>query len=408
MPIDIIMPALSAGMEAGTLAKWLKAEGDSVAAGEAIAEIEIDKATMELEAPAAGRMGPSLIAEGRTEVAVGTLLAHLLAEGEAAPAPAAVVTAFPARAKVSAPQPLRLLVSPLARRLAQAGNVNLADLTGSGPRGRIVRLDVLRATATLAASESAPAASAPEHVPRQHLLPASVTLPIASADHSAVPHSLIRKTIAHRLTESKTTIPHFYLHAECEIDALLALRGQINADRTPQDRVSINDLVVKASALALRRVPEANVIWTPEATLHLHPVDIAVAVATDGGLITPILRHADEKSLGTVSKEIKALAERARAGRLKPDEYQGGGFSVSNLGMYGVSAFQAIINPPQSAILAVGAALRKPVGRGDAIVLASVMSCTLSVDHRVIDGAVAAQWLGAFQALLQKPLDLLM
>jgi len=258
-----------------------------------------------------------------------------------------------------------------------------------------VRIDVERASQ----AASAPVAARPAV--------AGGGIPAGLGDYDAVPVSPTRRTIARRLLEAKTTIPHFYLDAECEVDALLALRAEINRERDVAGRISINDFVLKAAAVALRKVPEANAVWTDEAILRLRSVDIAVAVATEGGLMTPVLRNADRKSLGAISAEVGVLAARAREGRLKPDEYQGGGLCVSNLGMYGVRSFTAIINPPQSCILAVGAVERRPVGRGDDIVLANVMSCTLSVDHRPVDGAVGAQWLAHFKAAIEQPLTLL-
>lgn len=416
MPIEIRMPALSAGMEHGTLARWLKREGDSVGKGDVIAEIETDKATMELEATEAGRIGRLLVGDGTADVPVDGVIALLLRDGETLPpesaAPADGATppamAVPIRndgerqAKPAAPVAGARgpHASPLARRIAAQHDLDLSQLAGSGPNGRIVRIDVERArmaaTTTLAAEESAE----PE-------IASGLGRDVVDAGYTRVPHSSIRRTIARRLTQSKSTVPHFYLKTSCEVDALLALRAQINAMRDPADRVSVNDFVVKAAALALRRVPAAHAIWTDEAMLVPESIDISVAVATEGGLITPIVRHADEKSLGTLSREIRELAARARENRLKPAEYQGGSFSVSNLGMYGVNEFAAIINPPQSCILAVGAAERHPVCKGDDIVAATIMNCTLSVDHRAVDGAVGAQLIGAFKELIETPLILL-
>jgi pyruvate dehydrogenase E2 component (dihydrolipoamide acetyltransferase) len=386
-------------MEHGTLARWLKREGDSVGKGDVIAEIETDKATMELEATEAGRIGRLLVGDGTADVPVDGVIALLLRDGETLPpesaAPADGATppamAVPIRndgerqAKPAAPVAGARgpHASPLARRIAAQHDLDLSQLAGSGPNGRIVRIDVERArmaaTTTLAAEESAE----PE-------IASGLGRDVVDAGYTRVPHSSIRRTIARRLTQSKSTVPHFYLKTSCEVDALLALRAQINAMRDPADRVSVNDFVVKAEAML---VPES--------------IDISVAVATEGGLITPIVRHADEKSLGTLSREIRELAARARENRLKPAEYQGGSFSVSNLGMYGVNEFAAIINPPQSCILAVGAAERHPVCKGDDIVAATIMNCTLSVDHRAVDGAVGAQLIGAFKELIETPLILL-
>jgi len=415
MPKEIILPSLSAGMEDAVIATWLKAEGEAVTAGEALAEVETDKATMEFEAEADGVIGKILVPAG-ARADVNAVIAVLLQDGEDASAldgyapggtaPAAGVevqtdapktetpkaeAAQPAKAAVSAP------VSPLARRIAARKGVDLSGLTGSGPRGRIVRIDVERAADV--GTTAAPAA-APE-------LATAPTNLAGIGDYEAIPHTRMRRTIARRLLESKTTVPHFYLEADCDIEALLALRAQINEDREKAGRISVNDFIVKAVAKALTKVPEANVIWTDEAVLQLKSIDISVAVATEGGLITPVLRGADQKSLGALSAEMKALAAKARDGRLKPEDYQGGGFSLSNLGMYGVKSFSAIINPPQSCILAVGAAERRPVGRGDQIVLAPVMRVTLSVDHRSVDGTVGAEWLAAFKAGIEAPMSLL-
>ncbi|MFC0287278.1 pyruvate dehydrogenase complex dihydrolipoamide acetyltransferase [Kaistia hirudinis] len=411
MPKEILMPSLSAGMEEGTLARWLKAEGDAVAAGEIIAEIETDKATMEMEAAEAGILGRLLVPAGTNGVPVNAPIAILLQPGESlAEAPAPTPAAPPAQPAASeAPKPAvatqaadelppRHLASPLARRLAAESDIDLAALTGSGPRGRIVRIDVERARAAASAASPAPAAE-----------PRPAPVPEAPAQRvTRLPHSAMRRVIARRLLESKQTVPHFYLSVECEIDRLLALRADLNAVAADDYKLSVNDLVIKAAAKALRIVPEANAMWTEDAILRFDDVDVAVAVATDGGLITPVLRRADEKSLGTLSNEIKELAGRARANKLKPEEYQGGGFTVSNLGMYGVVSFAAIINPPQSCILAVGAGKRRAVVReDDTIVAATVMNCTLSVDHRSVDGAIGARYLSAFKDLIEQPLRLL-
>lgn len=411
MPTEIKMPSLSAGMEHGTLARWLKAEGDVVEKGEVIAEIETDKATMELEAAASGRIGRLLVANGTADIPVDTAIALILGDGEPLPVEVAArptlglepdTPTVPAKADTNlqaitdlGSRADRIMASPLARRLARQNGVDLSGLEGSGPRGRIVRCDVERA---MDAARTAPAAPA-EQAPAPGLTTA--------APHTSVPHSSMRKVIAQRLLEAKTTIPHFYLSVDCELDALLALRAEINKSREDAQRISVNDFVIRAAALALRQVPKANAIWTQDAILLLDEVDISVAVATDGGLITPIVRRADEKSLGTISRDVRDLAARARAGKLRPEEYQGGGFSVSNLGMYGVREFSAIINPPQSCILAVGAALRKPVCRGEEIVAATVMACTLSVDHRSVDGALGAELLGAFKTAIEAPMSLL-
>jgi pyruvate dehydrogenase E2 component (dihydrolipoamide acetyltransferase) len=299
---------------------------------------------------------------------------------------------------------MRLKASPLARRLARENNISLEDVTGTGPMGRIVRADIEKVV--LLKITTAAAVVPPEvEMSTQKVTPKSV--PSGIGAYEAVPHSSMRQTIARRLLEAKTTVPHFYLTLDCELDAMLALRGQINASRENAFRISINDLVIKAAAVALREVPDANVIWTEEALLKLGSVDIAVAVATDGGLITPIIRNADQMSISAISSLMKSLAARARENRLKPEEFQGGGFSISNLGMFGIKSFSAIINPPQSAILAVGAAERRAIERDGALVLATMMSFTLSVDHRAVDGAIGARWLAAFRAVIENPMSLL-
>ncbi|RIK86617.1 MAG: pyruvate dehydrogenase complex dihydrolipoamide acetyltransferase [Hyphomicrobiales bacterium] len=405
MPTNIVLPSLSAGMEDGIVARWLKSEGEWAAKGEIIAEIETDKATMELEAETSGRLGRILVGEGGRAV-VNQTIAVLLGEGEevaGTAAPAAPVPQAPPpspAAAVARPERERAFASPLARRIARENGIDLAGLTGSGPRGRIVRIDVERARTDAApVAEASPQVSPP--------VATSVAVPAGLGAYEAVPHSGMRRVIASRLTQSKTTIPHFYLTADCEIDALLALRAQVNAVRDASERISVNDFVVKAAAAALRAVPDANVIWTDDALLRLKSIDISVAVATEGGLITPVVRDVGSKSIGAISGEIRSLAARARENRLKPEDYQGGGFSVSNLGMYGVQSFSAIVNPPQSCILAVGAAERRPVVRGDGIVPATMMMCTLSVDHRSVDGALGASLLSAFKAAIEQPLRLL-
>ena len=425
MPYSIAMPALSAGMEEGTIARWLKAAGDTIAAGDVIAEIETDKATMELEAEYAGTIGQIVAAEGKT-VAVNDPIAVLLFEGEtandlgavaapavegprapAAPAQAAVDKAATgsSAAPAARPSPARRAASPLARRLAREKGLEIGELIGSGPGGRIVRLDIEAAAASrvdlAGAYVDAPAAPAPAPSPSH---------PVVRVDqpYSEIALTSMRKVIARRLTEAKRTIPHFYLEVECEIDALLELRLTLNAQGNGQYKLSVNDFVIKAAALALRQVPEANTAWTEDAILQFHDVDVAVAVATDGGLITPIVRQADRLGLSGLSARVKELAARAREGLLQPADYQGGSFTISNLGMFGVRAFSAIINPPQSCILAVGAAERRAIVRGDVCVPATVMTCTLSVDHRAVDGAVGARFMGAFKALIEQPLRLML
>lgn len=418
MPIEVVLPALSAGMEDAVIAKWLKAEGDTVKKGDLLAEVETDKATMELEAEADGTFGRILVGDGK-RANVNQAIALLLGEGEdasvlagpvapvsgtpvtAALTPAATATEPLAAVAAPAENTVRHAASPLARRLAADRGVALDGLTGSGPKGRIVRIDVERA------AQSAPVVAPVTALAALPMSAAPKGVPPGIGPLEAIPHTSMRRTIARRLLEAKQTVPHFYLNADCDIDALLALRAEINAKRPKDERISVNDFVIRACAAALSRVPDANVIWTEEAILKLQDVDIAVAVATDGGLITPLIRQADRKSLGAISAEMKALATRARENRLKPEEFQGGGFSISNLGMYGVKSFSAIINPPQSAILAVGAGERRPVERDGQLAFATMMSVTLSVDHRAVDGALGAQLLAAFKTVIEEPMNLL-
>ncbi|ATN37305.1 pyruvate dehydrogenase complex dihydrolipoamide acetyltransferase (plasmid) [Rhizobium sp. ACO-34A] len=414
MAYEIVLPALSAGMEEAVIARWLKAEGDRVAKGEPIAEVETDKATMELEAEQDGLIGKLLVSAG-DRAAVNQVIAVLVNEGEDAaslsvaaerrpPAPAAVTSSAIVSATTAdaiGATSVRHKASPLARRLAVERGVPLDGITGTGWKGRIVRVDVERA---ILPTSTGPLVSTPS--PDMGLAGIGA-IPVGIGEYTSVPHTNMRRTIARRLLESKTTVPHFYLTADCEMDALLALRARINETRDSASRISVNDFVIKAVAHALRAVPNANVMWTDEAMLQLHDVDIAVAVATDGGLITPVIRKADQKSLGTISAEMKSLAARARDGRLKPEEFQGGGFSISNLGMYGVRTFSAIINPPQSGILAVGATGRRAVERDGQLAFVTMMECTISVDHRAVDGAVGASWLQAFKRAVEEPMTLL-
>lgn len=409
------MPEVAANATHATLAAWSKKEGEPIAVGDCLAEVETDKAIVEISADGAGVMGQWLVPAGQ-EVEVGAPIAVLLAVGEVAAdvqallQAAGAVAAAPAAAAASAvpgtPAPAattaqasgdRLRASPLARRLAVQRGVDLSRLQGSGPGGRIVKIDVERAQAAAPAPApaSAPVAAAPV---------AALADSGASA-FTEVPHSSMRRTIARRLAESKSTIPHFYLTVECRMERLLALRAEINA--AASRKISVNDFIVRAVAVALREVPQANVGWTETAMRQYAQADVAVAVSTDTGLITPIVRAADRKTLSQISAEIADLAARARAGQLRPEEYQGGSFSVSNLGMHGVGAFSAIINPPQAAILAVGASQHKPVVENGELQVGTVMACTLSVDHRAIDGALAAQWLAAFQRAIEAPLSML-
>ncbi|WP_439683722.1 pyruvate dehydrogenase complex dihydrolipoamide acetyltransferase [Cupriavidus oxalaticus] len=415
MAILLRMPEVAANATHATLQAWTRQEGDKIAVGDCIAEIETDKAMVELNADTAGTLGRMLVRAGQ-EVEVGAPIGVLLVNGETHADIDALIAASGgiavpgAQSPVSAPAvpvaplaaepatvPARIFASPLARRLAAQRGLDLATLAGSGPNGRIVRRDVEAAraeapTATLTATP-APAAARPAPVRD------------AGEDFIEIPHSNMRRTIARRLAESKSTIPHFYLSVDCQMDRLLALRAEVNAGAAR--KISVNDFVVRAVAVALREVPEANVAWTDTAMRQFRSADIAVAVSTDTGLITPIVRAADSKPLSAISAEIAELAARARAGQLRPDEYQGGSFSVSNLGMHGVTEFSAIINPPQAAILAVGATQPVPVVRDGQVEVAQVMRCTLSVDHRAIDGALAAKWLAAFRRLLENPLAML-
>lgn len=430
MATQIIMPSVSASMTEGVLARWLKNDGDAVAKGEIIAEIETDKAIVEVEAESEGIFN-GLVPNGST-VQVGAPIGLLLACGENPTAARPVAAALPSlhdnAAEAIAPPPLppaprgspgrddtRVFASPLARNLALLNGLDLATIgAGSGPRGRIVKRDI---EAALAASPQAVAAPAVTSRPPAEPPAGKAQSPVgkktqppapreANADHELVPHSSMRRVIAQRLTESKQQVPHFYLTVDCRIDKLLDLRRQVNA-ALPDAKISVNDFVVKAVAAALKRVPAANASWSAEGIRRYRQVDVSVAVATPTGLITPVVRRADAKSVGTISAEVKDLAGRARQAKLMPDEYQGGGFTLSNLGMYGVRDFAAIINPPQACILAVSAAEKRPVVEDGAIVPATVMTCTLSVDHRVVDGAVGAEFLAVFKGLLENPLGLL-
>lgn len=432
MPIEILMPALSPTMSEGTLARWLKNEGDTVKSGDVIAEIETDKATMEFEAVDEGTIGKIVVPAGTSGVKVNQLIAILLEEGEdasalasvgakpaaaavapaavaAAPAvaaPAAAAPSAPAAASVASPGGERVFASPLAKRLAANAGLDLKTVTGSGPHGRVVKADVEAAVqgggkAAPAAAAPAPAAAAPKAAP------APVAANPFEPAFEEVPNSSMRKVIARRLTEAKQTVPHFYLTVDCEVDALLKVRSELNG-RSDAYKLSVNDFVIRAVALALRKVPAANASWGEEAIKLYKDVDVSVAVATPAGLITPIVRHADHKGLAAISGEMKELAGKARDGKLKPEEFQGGGFTISNLGMYGVKEFSAIINPPQGCIMAVGAGEQRPVVKNGALAVATVMTCTLSVDHRVVDGAVGAEFLAAFKKLIEDPLSMLL
>jgi pyruvate dehydrogenase E2 component (dihydrolipoamide acetyltransferase) len=425
MATNILMPALSPTMTEGNLARWLKQEGDRIKAGDVIAEIETDKATMEVEAVDEGILGRILVPAGTQGVKVNDVIAVLVEAGEAVPAAGAApkaaaapaATPAPVAAPVAAaPAPVaapasgdRVFASPLARRMAAQAGVDISKIAGSGPNGRIVKADVDAALSrgpAPASAAAAAAAPAPIAAPRP-AAPVAITAP-----HTAVPNSSMRKVIARRLAESKATIPHFYVSTDVEIDALLKIRADLNA-RSPKDgpgayKLSVNDLVIKATAVTLRRFPNVNSMWTEDAILQLHDVDISVAVSIPDGLITPIVKGADIKGLAAISNEMKDLAARAKSGKLKPEEFQGGGFSISNMGMYGVRDFAAIINPPQAGILAVSAGEQRPVVKNGALAIATVMTLTLSVDHRVIDGALAAEFLQALKRNIEDPLSLML
>ncbi len=435
MAIEILMPALSPTMEEGTLAKWLVKEGDTVQSGDLLAEIETDKATMEFEAVDEGVIGKILVADGTEAVKVNSPIAILVEDGEevgdvaasapAAPAaagaeaaPAAVEAAAPTTPAVAAPAPqaadgTRVFASPLARRIAADKGLDLTQISGSGPKGRIVKADVEAATAS--APASAPAASAPAPA----AAPAAAPAPSVSADAVAAMYpdrtfeevklDGMRKTIAARLSEAKQTIPHFYLRRDIKLDALLAFRSQLNKQLEARGvKLSVNDFIIKAVANALQQVPEANAVWAGDRVLQMKASDVAVAVAIEGGLFTPVLQDADQKSLSSLSTQMKDLAARARDRKLAPHEYQGGSFAISNLGMFGIDNFDAIVNPPHAGILAVGAGVKKPVvDENGELAVATVMSVTMSVDHRVIDGAVGANLLKAIVENLENPMTML-
>jgi pyruvate dehydrogenase E2 component (dihydrolipoamide acetyltransferase) len=482
MPVNVLMPALSPTMEKGNLSKWLKKEGDTIKSGDVIAEIETDKATMEVEAVDEGVLAKIVVPEGTSDVPVNQLIALIAGEGEdptsvassggtaapgakspqnaadmvtaaappsaaqAAAAPqsqaaagkpdaiaaAAVAAASPApadkvaEAMPAAPSGDRVFASPLARRIAREAGLDIGSLKGSGPHGRIVERDVRaaqdggtgRPAAAPAAVATPPAAKAPAAAPA----PAPLAMPASDdavrrlfepGSFEEVPHDNMRKVIARRLLEAKQTIPHFYLSVDCELDALLAIREQINAsaskdkDGKPAFKVSVNDFVIKALALALVRVPEANVTWTETAMLKHRHADIGVAVSIPGGLITPVVRKADTKTLSVISNEMKDYAARAKARKLKPEEYQGGTSAVSNLGMFGIKSFSAVINPPHSSILAVGAGEQRVVVKNGQPAVATVMTATMSTDHRAVDGALGAELIGAFRQLIENPMGML-
>jgi pyruvate dehydrogenase E2 component (dihydrolipoamide acetyltransferase) len=438
MPINILMPALSPTMEEGTLAKWLVKEGDQVSSGAVIAEIETDKATMEFEAVDEGTIGKIVVPEGTEGVKVNDLIAILLEEGEGAEAIAAA-PAEAAKPKADAPPPAtaeaapagpapaaaatngsgeRVFASPLARRIAAEKGLDLSAIQGSGPNGRIVKADVEAAKPgarpqPTAAAPAAPAASAPAPAPA----PSAPSAPDAEAvkklyadrEFEEVKLDGMRRIIAARLTEAKQTIPHFYLRRDMRLDALLGFRSQLNKELDGRGvKLSVNDFIIKACAVALQQVPDCNAVWAGDRVLKLKPSDVAVAVAIEGGLFTPVIRDADKKTLSAISAEMKDLAARARSRKLAPHEYQGGSFAISNLGMMGIENFDAVINPPHASILAVGAGIRKPVvAASGEIEVATIMSTTLSVDHRVIDGALGAAFLEAVKQNLEHPIAML-
>ena len=407
MPIEILMPALSPTMEEGTLTKWLVKEGDIVSSGDLLAEIETDKATMEFEAVDEGVISKIMIAEGTEGVKVNAVIAVLLEDGESAgDISASAATPAAAPAAPAAKDGNRVFASPLARRIAADKGIDLKTMSGSGPRGRIVKADVEGASAAPAAvSAAAPTAAA---------MPASasaeaVAKMYADREYTEIPLNGMRKTIAARLTEAKQTVPHFYLRRDINLDALLSFRGELNKQLAARDvKLSINDFIIKACALALQSVPDANAVWAGDRVFNLKPSDVAVAVAIEGGLFTPVLKDADVKSLSALSAEMKDLATRAKDRKLAPHEYQGGSFAISNLGMFGIDNFDAVINPPHGAILAVGAGKKKAiVGPDGDLIVATVMSVTLSVDHRVIDGALGALLLNAIVDNLENPMGML-
>ncbi|MDR3527881.1 MAG: pyruvate dehydrogenase complex dihydrolipoamide acetyltransferase [Rhizomicrobium sp.] len=445
MTTQILMPALSPTMEEGKLAKWHVKEGDTVKSGDILAEIETDKATMEFEAVDEGVIGKILVPEGSEGVKVNTAIAILLGEGEdansapstdIASAMSSIQTAVAAEAKAAvaapaaAPAPVahgeRVFASPLAKRIAAQKGIDIATLAGSGPRGRIVAADLDKAVPGAAKPAAAPAAApATTAAPKPAAAPAPAgdlhisALPDARIffkpdDYTEVPHDGMRKSIAKRLTAAKSSVPHIYVTMEIRLDALLAARAKLNAgapkgkDKAPAYKLSVNDFIIKAVAMALKKVPEVNASWTETAVLRHKHADVGVAVALDFGLITPIVAKAEEKGLVAISTEVKELVERAKNKKLKPSEYEGGSFAISNMGMMGVSSFSAIINPPHAAILAIGAGEEKPVVSDGKIIIATVMNATLSCDHRVVDGALGAKFLGVVKQFLEEPAAMLL
>ncbi len=419
MPINITMPALSPTMTEGTLAKWLKAEGESVESGDVIAEIETDKATMEVEAVDDGILGKIIVAEGTENVPVNDVIAILLEEGESAndiseiPSTSMAKTEKKEKAKEMSAAPAiqpakqqtkhesgRVLASPLAKRLAKEKGVDLEKIAGSGPHGRIVKSDVENLSGSPSLGLQSP----------QMLMgvdEGDIKTNVYGMAYKEMPNNNIRKVVAKRLTESKQTVPHFYLTVECMLDSLLAARKDLNDKANGEYKLSVNDFIIKAAAMALKAYPAANVSWTDDAILQYINADISVAVSTPTGLITPIIWQAEHKGLKQISSEMKDLATRAREGKLKPEEFQGGSFSISNLGMFGVKEFGAIINPPQGCILAIGAGEQRPVAIDGKLEIRTMMNCTLSVDHRSVDGAVGAEYLQIFRQYVENPVAML-
>lgn len=390
-------------MTEGKLTSWKKSVGDTIVSGDVLAEIETDKATMEVEAVDEGTMGRIVVPAGTEGVAVNAVIAIILEEGEDASQMDVVLPAVPSAAAVEDPATIpayaprrddaRILASPLARKLAATKDVDLGAIRGSGPGGRIVERDLEDVDHSTVATSAVGPAAAPSVIP-------------ATAEQA--PHSTIRKIIARRLTEAWQTIPHIFLSVDCDLDQLLAVRKRLNDSSNGGTHLSVNDFVIRAAAFALRKVPELNVQWTETAALRLPTVDIAVAVAMEGGLVTPIVRNADEKGLSEISAEVTDLSQRGRDGKLMAEEYEGGSFTISNLGMFGTTQFGAIINPPQAAILAVGAGAPRAVVRDDAIAISTVMTCTLSCDHRIVDGADGARWLATFKGYVEEPMTMML
>jgi pyruvate dehydrogenase E2 component (dihydrolipoamide acetyltransferase) len=426
MAIEILMPALSPTMEDGTLAKWLVKEGDTVSSGDLLAEIETDKATMEFEAVDEGVIGKILVDAGTAGVLVNSAIALLLEDGEdmadATPAAALPVASAsnepepstapaPVSAQIAKPEPngTRVFASPLARRIASDKGIDLKSVTGSGPKGRIVKADVENASAAPAPQAATASAKSAPNVATVQVNPSQIAKMYQGRDFTEIPLDGMRKTIAARLTEAKQTIPHFYLRRDIHLDSLLKFRSQLNKQLAERDiKLSVNDFIIKACALALQQVPAANAVWAGDRVLQMKASDVAVAVAIEGGLFTPVLQDADTKSLSALSAQMKDLASRARDRKLAPHEYMGGSFAISNLGMMGIENFDAVINPPHGAILAVGAGAKKPVVNAEGeLYVATVMSVTLSVDHRVIDGALGAELLAAIKANLENPIAML-